>query len=941
MLLEREIQLAHLRKLFDTTARKAGRGQVAVITGPVGSGKTELLHTFAEDAVGSGAALLTATGSRAEQAMPLGVLDQIFRGAELPAQDAAAVSRLLKESASGAHDSAAGGGQDQPSAYVLHSLSGALLDMVRHSSRPLLIGIDDVDAADEASLRCLAAFTRRIRSARVLVVLTESVQPRSSRIRLQAELPREPQSYFMRLDLLSAAGAETMLSRYVDRRTAQRLAPEYHALSGGNPLLLRGLIDDLCGADEARSPRAATASAFAEALLSCLYRCESSMLQTARGLAVLGGAATPSLLAALAGIDADSAQRAIGALKATGVLDADGFRHPDAAPAVLHGMAPAERTRLHAAAAHLLYKEGAPATSIARQLLDAEDADVPGAVDLLHEAAEQALSDNDTEAALSCLRVAHRRAGTPRQRAVTTSLLIRTEGRTDPALALRRLPELTEAVRAGHLPGRDLLLSVGGLLWFGRPKTTLEALRQVGGTCGTLDLEARGHLRAARGWLSCVLPPSGEGLSVLAALPGAGPPAAPGVGSSRWVAGRTVSTLLAEAGPEGRHPVDAEHVLQQCRLDEHTFAPLQAALATLVCEGRLALAESWSAVLADQAGKVPVWEAMFSALRAENAWRRGDLHAAERHARTALRVLRPQGWGLGVAMPLSTLLHATTALGRLDEAAEVLREPLPDSVFRTPVGLVYLQARGHHQHAIGQYHAAVADFRTVGELVERWDVGLPTLPTLRTWRTDAAQSLLCLDKAEQARELAEKHLAECGEDDVRLRAIGLRVLAATADPERRPVLLSQAADGLQSYDDRLELAHTLHDLGLAHRALGHHSQARMTLRNAHHLAMECGAPTAARTLPEPEAAGEGTGADTPPAAEELWTDKLSDAEYRVAMLAASDHSNQQIARKLFITVSTVEQHLTRVYRKLNVTKRTDLVRHPQHPRARLAATSDV
>ncbi len=248
--------------------------------------------------------------------------------------------------------------------------------MVEHCGRPLVIGIDDVDAADEASLRCLASFTRRIRSARVLVVLTESVQPHSSRIRLRAELPREPQSYFMRLDLLSTSGAETMLSRSVDQRTAQRLAPEYHALSGGNPLLLRGLIDDLCGADEARSPRAATASAFAEALLSCLYRCEPAMLQTARGLAVLGESATPSLLAALAGIDTDSTLRAMGALKATGVLAADWFRHPAAARAVLHGMAPRERTRLHAAAAHLLYKEGAPATGIAHQLLDAGDADV-------------------------------------------------------------------------------------------------------------------------------------------------------------------------------------------------------------------------------------------------------------------------------------------------------------------------------------------------------------------------------------------------------------------------------------------------------------------------------------------------------------------------------------------------------------------------------------
>jgi DNA-binding CsgD family transcriptional regulator len=51
---------------------------------------------------------------------------------------------------------------------------------------------------------------------------------------------------------------------------------------------------------------------------------------------------------------------------------------------------------------------------------------------------------------------------------------------------------------------------------------------------------------------------------------------------------------------------------------------------------------------------------------------------------------------------------------------------------------------------------------------------------------------------------------------------------------------------------------------------------------------------------------------------------LSDAERRVAALVVQGYTNREIARKLFITVSTVEQHLTRTYRKLNVNRRTDL-----------------
>lgn len=51
---------------------------------------------------------------------------------------------------------------------------------------------------------------------------------------------------------------------------------------------------------------------------------------------------------------------------------------------------------------------------------------------------------------------------------------------------------------------------------------------------------------------------------------------------------------------------------------------------------------------------------------------------------------------------------------------------------------------------------------------------------------------------------------------------------------------------------------------------------------------------------------------------------LTVAESRVAALAAAGDSNRQIAGKLSITVSTVEQHLTKAYRKLNVHNRSDL-----------------
>jgi DNA-binding CsgD family transcriptional regulator len=48
---------------------------------------------------------------------------------------------------------------------------------------------------------------------------------------------------------------------------------------------------------------------------------------------------------------------------------------------------------------------------------------------------------------------------------------------------------------------------------------------------------------------------------------------------------------------------------------------------------------------------------------------------------------------------------------------------------------------------------------------------------------------------------------------------------------------------------------------------------------------------------------------------------LTPAELRVAALAARGCVNREIAERLFITPSTVEQHLTRVFRKLGITGR--------------------
>lgn len=53
-------------------------------------------------------------------------------------------------------------------------------------------------------------------------------------------------------------------------------------------------------------------------------------------------------------------------------------------------------------------------------------------------------------------------------------------------------------------------------------------------------------------------------------------------------------------------------------------------------------------------------------------------------------------------------------------------------------------------------------------------------------------------------------------------------------------------------------------------------------------------------------------------------DSLTPGEHRVSDLAAQGMSNKEIAQALFVTLRTVEMHLSNAYRKLEITSREQL-----------------
>jgi len=294
---------------------------------------------------------------------------------------------------------------------------------------------------------------------------------------------------------------------------------------------------------------------------------------------------------------------------------------------------------------------------------------------------------------------------------------------------------------------------------------------------------------------------------------------------------------------------------------------------------------------------------------------------AQARASAALGLLNTQSWGVLIGLPLSILILAATAMGDYDAAAEALDRAVPDAMFDTAPGLRYLHASGHYNLARGRPLAAVDDFERCAASVRAW--GLDD-PAIVPWRSDLAQAYLELGMRNDARALVADQLGRpLAVMGPRAHAVSLRVLAACSEPAGRVGILREAVQSLERCADRLELGRALTDLSMAYRQLGDLGNLRLTLRRADEVARACHVPVLptqrGRRSPEPAASK-----DADRAARAIGVAALSEAEHKVATLAANGHSNREIGRKLYITVSTVEQHLTRVYRKLDVSGRTDL-----------------
>lgn len=881
-LVEREKVLDSLIELLDES--RGGNGVVALLTGGVGSGKTSLLRRFAERATDSGALVLSACGSFAEEDVHLGMLDQLFGNPLLPPETVTQAHRIMASAAG----SDTGGGL-RFDARIAHGICVALLELSKE--RPLVVMVDDMQFADRASLRTLLYIQHRIGVSRVLMILTESASARPARSRLHSEIIRQPHARHLTLPPLSVGGVAQVLAERLGAEPAGRLAAACHRLTGGNPLLTHALADD----HEPGSGELTAGVAYEHAVLSCLHRSPSHLVRTARAVAVLDGHGDEEDLAGILRLDRSKVAAALNTLEHSGLTEHHRFRHQRAANAVRGELPEDEARSLNLEVALRLQQRGKPDTVVADYLLRGGATESWG-LPVLWGAAQEALRDNRVDAAVAYLTLPAPESMTPREAATFTARLVQIQQRTNPTAAAMRLGALGESFDLGHLSTQHTADYLYSLLWHGRLDRAASVLDQPAAECFADSQwvrvwypEAAGDRRATGRYDSTC---SGQALAL------------------------SLSSKYREEALAA-----AEQVLESCWLIEvPQLEEVVAALQALILAGEPHRADRWCDELLRMKAvhDSPTLRAVITDVKASVALRLGDLNTAERCARQALSILPAQSWGTLVGLPLAHLVDALTKMGRYEEAAAELKRDIPVAVRRTGYWLQYLTARGNHYLATDRLHAALEDFATVRTLAVRWDIDHPELVP---WRLGAARAHARLGHADQARKLLREQLERCGDERVRAHAVCLRALAEVSEFKERLPMLRKAAEEFQTCDDRYELAHVFASLSECAQMVGDYNRARTAQRRAVQLAKSCAAEPLWRSLTP---AGAPAVTDAPAPSEDISSSTLSAAEQRVASLASLGHTNREIGRKLYITVSTVEQHLTRVYKKLNINRRTEL-----------------
>ena len=393
-------ELASLIAALDEL-RLPGARWIAV-SGEPGTGKTRLLRELCERAQARDHLVLVGRGAEMERELPFGAwvaaLDDHVaalghdRVEALVGDRVGELGRVLPSAVAGGAVPV-GGLHDER--FRAHRAVRALLQQLA-ARQPVVVVLDDIHWADEASLELIVHLLRRPAPARILTALAfrEGQLPSLVLAALEAAT-REGSVRELRMTPLSRSEADMLMGEQVPARIRQ----EVYGQSGGNPFYVQELAR--VARRPAQRPSAEEGIVGVPAAVSAALGQEIAGLgQSARrlawGAAVAGDPADLELATAASGLSDEHALAGLeelverDVLRPTGVPQRYGFRHPIVRRAVYEAAGEAWRLRAHARAASALAARPSDIAARAHHVERSARGGDEAAAALLEQAAHQA-----------------------------------------------------------------------------------------------------------------------------------------------------------------------------------------------------------------------------------------------------------------------------------------------------------------------------------------------------------------------------------------------------------------------------------------------------------------------------------------------------------------------------------------------------------------------
>jgi DNA-binding CsgD family transcriptional regulator len=918
-LLERADELAAIEAVV-------GRGGVLVIEGGAGIGKTSLLAAASERAGTAGHVVMRARGSELEAGFPFGVVLQLFerRIAEAPP---AALEALFAGPAAAARPLLTGQLGEAPARDVSFAvLHGLYWLAVNHAAvRPLVIAVDDIHWADAPSLRWLAYLAARIEGLKLsLLVAMRPSEPASEGPLLRA---LRAGAAVVHPGLLSEGAVAAIVHELLGHGATDELCAAAWRESGGNPFYLHELLRAR-GFSLAQQPsaplRGGGDSGLSREVAGRVRRLDQRALPLAQALAVLGDECELRQAAAVAGLGMRSAARLAAGLVRMEILAGDDpprFLHPVVRDAVEGSLGSDGRDAAHRAAARLLYAEGAPPGKVAAHLLRVRPGGDSWVVARLREAGRAAIESGapQTGAELLGRALEEPPASTERVAVLREAAAAEALAGRDAACAL--LEQAARLVADRHERAEIHLELAEALANLYRWADAADVCERALADLGEDDAELAARLEAEL--IVCGLRDARHARRVLPVLDRLGSRRLEGGTAQAYAIARAMAALLL-----GRPAQDIAVPLEEAF---RAIGP-RAQNWDVRLPGIIALveAEGFSAAEATLEGMMTEVTRSGSARGLHVAYvtlallklRLGALPEADAAARVALRVLQEADFSQGLPLVATVLSDVAVEAGDLAEAEAALAL-LPADLPPAMPTMVVPAARGRLRLAQSRWTEALEEFDSCRSLFGAGVWGMEVRDSFLHARSGAAMACLRLGEHGRAHELAAAELADAREFGApRALGVALRTAGLVEGGARGLELLEDSVAVMRDSPALLERARSLAEFGAALRRLGQRAAAREPLADALELAARCGArPLAARVREELKATGA-----RPRSEWRTGVEALTPSELRVARLAADGSTNREIAQTLYVTVKTVESHIARVYEKLEIAGRPDLIR---------------